>query len=43
MFTVTNPQPKPGLLRLARRSAKRNGIKLGGLLRDGIAGARVFR
>jgi electron transfer flavoprotein-quinone oxidoreductase len=43
LFTVTNPEPKPGLLRLARRSARRNGIRLGGLLRDGLAGARVFR
>ena len=43
LFTVSNPEPKPGLLRLARRSARRNGIRLGGLLRDGLAGARVFR
>jgi electron transfer flavoprotein-quinone oxidoreductase len=43
LFTVTNPEPKPGLLRLARRSARRNRVKLGGLLRDGLAGARVFR
>jgi electron transfer flavoprotein-quinone oxidoreductase len=43
LFTVTNPEPKPGLLRLARRSARRNRIKLGGLVRDGLAGARVFR
>jgi electron transfer flavoprotein-quinone oxidoreductase len=43
LFTVTNPEPKPGLLKLARRSASRNGIRLGELLRDGIAGARVFR
>jgi electron transfer flavoprotein-quinone oxidoreductase len=43
LFTVTNPEPKPGLLRLARRSARRNRIKFSGLLRDGLAGARVFR
>jgi electron transfer flavoprotein-quinone oxidoreductase len=43
LFTVTNPEPKPGLLRLARRSARRNRVKLGGLLRDGLAGGRVFR
>ncbi len=43
LFTVTNPVPKPGLLRLARGSAKRNGIRLSSLLRDGLAGGRVFR
>jgi electron transfer flavoprotein-quinone oxidoreductase len=43
MFTVTNPQPKPGLLRLARRAARRNQVGLGELLRDGVAAARVFR
>jgi electron transfer flavoprotein-quinone oxidoreductase len=43
VFTVSNPEPKPGLARLARRSAKRNGVRLGGLLRDTLAGARVFR
>jgi electron transfer flavoprotein-quinone oxidoreductase len=43
LFTVTNPVPKPGMLRLARRSAKRNGVRLSSLLRDGLAGGRVFR
>jgi electron transfer flavoprotein-quinone oxidoreductase len=43
LFTVTNPVPKPGLLRLARRSAKRNGVRLSSLLRDGQAAGRVFR
>jgi electron transfer flavoprotein-quinone oxidoreductase len=43
LFTVTNPVPKPGLLRLARRSAKRNGVRLSALLRDGQAAGRVFR
>jgi electron transfer flavoprotein-quinone oxidoreductase len=43
MFTVTNPEPKPGALRLARRAARANGVRLGALLRDGLAGARVFR
>jgi electron transfer flavoprotein-quinone oxidoreductase len=43
VFTVTNPQPKPGLLRLARRAARRNQVGLGELLRDGVAAARVFR
>jgi electron transfer flavoprotein-quinone oxidoreductase len=43
VFTVTNPRPKPGLLRLARRSAQRNGLRVSELLRDAAAGARVFR
>jgi electron transfer flavoprotein-quinone oxidoreductase len=43
LFTVTNPAPKPGLARLARTSARRNGVRLSGLLRDAVAGARVFR
>jgi electron transfer flavoprotein-quinone oxidoreductase len=43
VFTVTNPVPKPGLARLARRSAKRHGVRLSGLLRDTLSGARVFR
>jgi electron transfer flavoprotein-quinone oxidoreductase len=43
IFTVTNPEPKPGLLRLARRSARRHQVGLGGLLRDTITTARVFR
>jgi electron transfer flavoprotein-quinone oxidoreductase len=43
IFTVTNPDPKPGLLRLARRSARRHQVRLGGLLRDTLSAARVFR
>jgi electron transfer flavoprotein-quinone oxidoreductase len=43
MFTVTNPAPKPGALALARRSARANGVGLRALLRDGLAGLRVFR
>jgi electron transfer flavoprotein-quinone oxidoreductase len=43
MFTVTNPRPKPGVLRLARSAARRNGLRLSELLRDAAAGARVFR
>ncbi len=43
VFTVTNPQPKPGLVRLTRRAASRHRVKLGELLRDGLAAARVFR
>jgi electron transfer flavoprotein-quinone oxidoreductase len=43
MFTVTNPEPKPGVLRLARRVARAHGVGTGELLRDGLAGLRVFR
>ena len=43
VFTVTNPRPKPGLLRLAAGSARRNRVRIGELVRDGLAGARVFR
>jgi electron transfer flavoprotein-quinone oxidoreductase len=43
VFTVTNPVPKPGMIRLARRSARRHGVRLPGLLRDTLTGARVFR
>ena len=43
VFTVTNPVPKPGLLRLAHRSARRHQVSLAGLIRDGLAAARVFR
>jgi electron transfer flavoprotein-quinone oxidoreductase len=43
IFTVTNPEPKPGLLRLASRSARRHQVRLSGLLRDAAATARVFR
>ncbi|HEY6277404.1 MAG TPA: FAD-dependent oxidoreductase [Streptosporangiaceae bacterium] len=43
VFTVTNPEPKPGLLWLARRSARRHRVRTGGLLHDTLAAARVFR
>jgi electron transfer flavoprotein-quinone oxidoreductase len=43
VFTVTNPRPKPGLLRLARQSARRHQIRLPALLRDTYAAARAFR
>jgi len=43
MFTVTDPTPKPGLLRLLRRAARRNDVKLRHLLLDGLRGGRVFR
>lgn len=42
MFTVTNPEPKRGLLHLARAEAKRSGVRLGQLARDGWATLRAF-
>ncbi|MGH9074951.1 MAG: FAD-dependent oxidoreductase [Acidimicrobiales bacterium] len=42
MFTVTNPTPKPGGVRLARRAAARHGVKLRQLASDTIRAARIF-
>lgn len=42
LFTVTNPTPKPGLLRLLRRGRRRHGIPLAGLVKDGYVGWRTF-
>ncbi len=42
-FTVTNPTPKPGLGRLARRTAARHGLRLRELASDGLKAARAFR
>jgi electron transfer flavoprotein-quinone oxidoreductase len=43
VFTVTNPHPKPGLLKLARRTARRHGVSPKALVRDGLAALGVFR
>jgi electron transfer flavoprotein-quinone oxidoreductase len=43
VFTVTNPEPKPGLLRLARRSAARSGVTVRQLASDAFLGLRIFR
>ncbi len=43
LFTVNNPTPKPGALRLLREAAKKNGVKLRHLAADGLAGGRTFR
>jgi electron transfer flavoprotein-quinone oxidoreductase len=43
LFTVTNPTPKAGALRLLRQAAKDNGVKLRHLAADGLRGGRVFR
>jgi len=42
MFTVTNPTPKAGAVRLARRAAARHGVKLRELASDTIRAARIF-
>jgi electron transfer flavoprotein-quinone oxidoreductase len=42
MFTVDNPKPKSGLFRLARREAKRSGLRVRDLARDTIDGLRTF-
>ena len=41
-YTVNNPAPKAGLLRLARREAARRGVKLRDLAADGWAAVRSF-
>jgi electron transfer flavoprotein-quinone oxidoreductase len=42
MFTVTNPTPKPGGLRLTRDAAARHGVKLRELAADTLRGLRIF-
>ena len=42
LFTVDNPTPKPGVLRLARREARRSGIRLRDLARDSYRALRTF-
>jgi electron transfer flavoprotein-quinone oxidoreductase len=43
VFTVTNPVPKPGVMKLALRAAKRNGLTWRELAADALAIGRVFR
>ena len=43
LFTVTNPEPKPGVVRLLRQSVKRHRVRWRDLVRDGIETVRVFR
>ena len=42
MFTVANPTPKPGGLRLTRAAAARHGVKLRELAADTVRGLRIF-
>jgi len=42
MFTVTNPVPKPGGLRVTRSAAARHGVKLRQLAADTLRAMRIF-
>lgn len=42
MFTVTNPAPKAGGLRITRAAASRHGVKLRHLAGDALRGLRIF-
>jgi len=42
MFTVTNPTPKPGGLRITRTAAAKHGVKLRQLAADTVRGLRIF-
>ncbi len=42
MFTVTNPSPKQGGLRVARAAAAEHGVKLRELAADTLRGLRIF-
>jgi electron transfer flavoprotein-quinone oxidoreductase len=42
LFTVDNPRPKPGVLRLGRRHLRRGGLRLRDLARDGWTGLRTY-
>ncbi len=42
MFTVTNPAPKAGGLRLTRHAAAKHGVKLRELAADTVRGLRIF-
>ncbi len=42
MFTVTNPEPKRGALRLLREGARERGVRWRDLARDGLSALRTF-
>ncbi len=42
MFTVENPVPKPGALRITRTVAAKHGVKLRQLAADTVRGMRIF-
>ncbi len=43
VFTVTNPDPKPGLARLFRDTVRGRGVRWRDLARDGLETLKVFR
>lgn len=43
LFTVTNPDPKPGVVRLALRALRRHRVRWRHLVRDGFDAVRTFR
>jgi len=43
LFQVTNPVPKPGVVRILRRAAKANGLRLSELAVDAVRLGRLFR
>jgi electron transfer flavoprotein-quinone oxidoreductase len=43
LFQVSNPVPKPGVVKILRRAAKANGLKLSELAADAVRLGRVFR
>ncbi len=43
VFTVTNPDPKPGMARLLHQTVKSTGVRWRDLVRDGLSTVRVFR
>jgi electron transfer flavoprotein-quinone oxidoreductase len=42
LFTVTNPEPKPGLARIVRSELRRNKVKLRDLASQGVKAMRTF-
>jgi electron transfer flavoprotein-quinone oxidoreductase len=42
MFTVDNPRPKPGVLKLAREGVKKSGVRARELAKDAYTAARSF-
>ena len=43
VFTVTNPDPKPGMIRLLHQTVRHSGARWRDLVRDGLTTIRVFR
>jgi electron transfer flavoprotein-quinone oxidoreductase len=42
LFQVTNPDPKPGLVRILRSEMKRNGVRVRDAARNGLRALRTF-